>query len=146
MIALHPPLSGMPLAFIAMLACVELLRARTCWRQSLGVTRTVAILGVIASTSLAFLSGYQASSPLGDLPPDIQGALGTHHAYGRLLVVNALLMGTFAWLESRATHGRSVVSLLYFATLIAQLALSVLVGYLGGELVFTHRVGVAATN
>ena len=146
MIALHPPLSGMPLAFVVMLACIELLRARTCWRQSLGVARTIAIIAVVASTSFAFLSGYQASSPLGDLPLNVQGALGTHHAYGRLLVVNALLTGTFAWLESRATHGRRVVSFLYFTTLLAQFALTVLVGYLGGELVFTHRVGVATTN
>jgi uncharacterized membrane protein len=102
----------------------------------------VAILAVVLSSSFAFFSGYQASSPLGDLPTHVQAALGTHHAYGRLLLVNALLLGTFAWLEARATHGKRVLSLLYSVTLIVQLGLTLFVGYLGGGLVFTHRLGV----
>jgi hypothetical protein len=58
------------------------------------------------------------------------------------LLVNALLLGTFAWLEARATHGKRVLSLLYSVTLIVQLGLTLFVGYLGGGLVFTHRLGV----
>ena len=144
MVAVHPPLSGMPLAFIAMLVGVELLRARRAWRESLRVTRNVAIMAVVISTTSAFFSGYQASSSLGDLSAEIQGAVGAHHAYGRLLLFNALLLGTFAWLESRATHGRAFMFSLYILTLLAQLGLTVLVGYLGGELVFIHRLGVSA--
>ena len=132
----------MPLALILMLSCVELARTTTRWRQSLRTTRSVVILAVVLTTTFAFFSGYQASGPLGDLPPQVQAALGSHHAYGRLLLVNALLLGTFAWLEARATHGRRVLSLLYAVTLIAQLVLTLFVGYLGGALVFTHRLGV----
>jgi uncharacterized membrane protein len=135
----------MPLAFIAMLSCVELLRVRAVWREPLKMTRVVVIVAVVVSTAAAFFSGYQASSPLGDLSPLVQSALGTHHAYGRLLLINALLMGTFAWLEGRATHGRGVLLFLYLATLFAQLGVTVLVGYLGGGLVFTHRLGVSVS-
>lgn len=134
----------MPLAFIAMLVCVELLRARRAWREPLRVTRNVAIMAVVISTTSAFFSGYQASSSLGDLSAEIQGAIGAHHAYGRLLLFNALLLGTFAWLGSRATHGRRFMFSLYILTLVAQLGLTVLVGFLGGELVFIHRLGVSA--
>lgn len=143
MVAVHPPLSGMPLAFIAMLVCIELFRTRRTWRESLRVTRNVAIMAVVISTTSAFFSGYQASSSLGDLSPEIQGALGAHHAYGRLLLFNALLLGTFAWLESRATHGKRYMFSLYVLTLLAQLGLTLFVGYLGGGLVFIHRLGVA---
>ncbi|MEY4669245.1 MAG: hypothetical protein RL518_1944 [Pseudomonadota bacterium] len=135
----------MPLAFIVMLSCIELLRIRPGWRETLRVSRAVALVAVVVSTGIAFLSGYQASSPLGDLAPDIQGALGTHHAYGRLLLINALLMGTFAWLESRALRGGAVLFLLYLVTLFVQAGLTLLVGYLGGELVFTHGIGRAVT-
>jgi uncharacterized membrane protein len=100
-------------------------------------------MAVVISTTFAFFSGYQASSSLGDLSAEIQGAIGAHHAYGRLLLVNALLLGTFAWLESRATHGRRFVLSLYILTLLTQLGLTALVGYLGGGLVFIHRIGVA---
>ena len=108
------------------------------------MTRNVAIMAVVISTTSAFFSGYQASSSLGDLSAEIQGAVGAHHAYGRLLLFNALLLGTFAWLESRATHGRGFMFFLYVLTLLVQLGLTVLVGYLGGELVFIHRLGVSA--
>lgn len=144
MVAVHPPLSGMPLAFIAMLVCVELLRARRAWRESLRVTRNVAITAVVISTASAFFSGYQASSSLGDLSAEIQGALGDHHAYGRLLLFNALLLGTFAWLESRASHGKGCMFSLYILTLLVQVGLTLLVGYLGGGLVFNHRLGVSS--
>lgn len=143
MVALHPPVSGMPLAFIVMLTCVELSRIRAARRESLRVTRGVVIVAVVVSTVAAFLSGYQASSPLGDLSTEVQSALGTHHAYGRLLLINSLLMGAFALLESRAKHGRGVLFLLYLVTLFAQIGITLLVGYLGGGLVFTHRLGVS---
>ena len=132
----------MPLAFIVLLSCVELARIVSKWRYKLHGTRSIAILAVVLSTGFAFFSGYQASSPLGDLPPHIQEALGSHHAYGRALLVNALLLATFAWLEGRATHGKGVMSLLYIVALIVQLGLTIFVGYLGGGLVFTHRLGV----
>jgi|LauGreDrversion4_2_1035121.scaffolds.fasta_scaffold18505_3 uncharacterized membrane protein len=146
MVALHPPLSGMPLAFIVMLCCVELARMAPRWQQSLRTTRNVAILAVVLCTTCAFFSGYQASSPLGDLPAHTQAALGSHHAYGRILLVNALLLSTFAWLEGRATHGKRVLSFLYIFSLIVHLGLTLFVGYLGGGLVFTHRLGVAPST
>jgi uncharacterized membrane protein len=72
--------------------------------------------------------------------------LGSHHAYGRILLVNALLLSTFAWLEGRATHGKRVLSFLYIFSLIVHLGLTLFVGYLGGGLVFTHRLGVAPST
>jgi hypothetical protein len=126
-----------------MLVFVELLRTRRAWRESLRVTRNVAITAVVISTTSAFFSGYQASSSLGDLSAEIQGAVGEHHAYGRLLLFNALLLGTFAWLESRATHGKGFMFSLYILTLLVQVGLTVVVGSLGGGLVFIHRLGVA---
>ena len=146
MIALHPPLSGMPLAFVMLLSCVEAARTWPSLRTKLMVTRRILILAVVVSTILAFLSGYQASSPLGEIPADIQSAVGRHHAYGRLLLINALLMLSFAWLGGRALHGRKTLMFLYGVSLVAQLALSLFVGYLGGDLVFGYGVGVTATK
>ena len=110
------------------------------------VTRRILILAVVLSTIFAFLSGYQASSPLGEIPADIKSAVGRHHAYGRLLLINALLMVSFAWLGGRALHGRKTLRFLYGVSLVAQLALSLFVGYLGGDLVFGYGVGVTATK
>ncbi len=113
-------------------------------RAKLLVTRRILIFAVVVSTALAFMSGYQASSPLGDVSADIQSAVGRHHAYGRLLLINALLMVSFAWLGGRALHGRKTLLFLYSVSLVTQLALSLFVGYLGGDLVFGYGVGVTA--
>jgi uncharacterized membrane protein len=136
----------MPLAFVTLLCCVEAARIVPSTGAKLVVTRRILILAVALSTILAFLSGYQASSPLGDISADIESAVGRHHAYGRLLLINALLMVSFAWLGGRALHGRKTLMLLYGVSLVAQLALSLFVGYLGGDLVFGYGVGVTATK
>ena len=143
MIALHPPLSGMPLAFVVLLVVVEVLRCFGAWRERLLVTRRVLIISVVVSTCCAFLSGYQASSPLGDLSVEVQDALGQHHAYGRLLLINSLLMGTFSWIAARAVHGKQVMIALYLVTLVIQLGLTLWTGYMGGSLVFDRGLGVA---
>ena len=142
MIPLHPPLSGMPLAFVVLLVIVEVLRRSVPWRDRLQTTQRVLLVSVIVSTICAFLSGYQASSPLGDVSREVQDAVGQHHAYGRLLLINSLLMGTFSWIGARAVHGRRGISVLYFITLVAQFVLTLWIGYLGGALVFDRGVGV----
>lgn len=144
MIPLHPPLSGMPLAFVVLLALVELCRLSKKFGASLDVTRRVLLLAVVCSTVATFLSGYQASSPLGDLAPEVGDELGSHHAWGRILMINSLVMGTLAWIVGRARHGKGVVSFLYFATLVTQVVLTLYVGSLGGTLVFERGLGVAA--
>jgi uncharacterized membrane protein len=142
MIALHPPLSGMPLAFVTLLVVVESLRIVPKFRLTLKSARNVLVAAVVVSTLATFLSGYQASGSLGDLAPEIQEELGSHHAWGRILLINSLVMGTFAWLAARATHGRRLVLALYLVALTIQLALSVAVGFMGGELVFGRGLGI----
>jgi uncharacterized membrane protein len=132
----------MPLAFIVLLVMVEVLRCFGAWRDPLILTRRILLIAVIASTACAFLSGYQASSPLGDVPVEVQDAVGQHHAYGRILLINALLMGTFSWIAARAVHGKKGISALYVATVVVQLLLTLWVGYLGGSLVFDRGIGV----
>ncbi len=142
MVALHPPLSGLPLGFVLLLACVEALRVRPTLRPTLLITRRVLIIAVIFSTVATFLSGYQASGDLGDLAADVQGELGRHHAYGRLLLINSLVMGTFSWIAGRAVHGRTFVTVIYYITLAIQLGLTIAVGWMGGALVFERGLGV----
>lgn len=144
MVALHPPLSGLPFGFVTLLAVVELLRLAPSRNESLSTTRRVLIIAIVVSTLATFLSGYQASDSLGDLSPEVQGELGRHHAYGRFLLINALLMGALSWIASRAIHGKRVMMALYIATVIAQLGLTVAVGYMGGALVFERGLGVQA--
>jgi uncharacterized membrane protein len=72
----------------------------------------------------------------------VQNALGQHHAYGRLLLINSLLMGTFSVIAARAVYGKKGMSALYVVTLVLQLLLTLWVGFLGGSLVFDRGVGV----
>jgi uncharacterized membrane protein len=118
------------------------LRIAPKFRLAFEKTRNVLVAAVIVSTLATFLSGYQASGSLGDLKPEVQEELGSHHAWGRILLINSLVMGTFSWLATRATHGRRLVVAIYLVALGIQLALSIAVGFMGGELVFGRGLGI----
>lgn len=139
MVALHPPLSGFPLTSVTLLVVAEILIRRGSAPLYL---RTFLVLATAASCLVAFLSGYQASGSLGELSTPASEALGTHHALGRLLLVNSLLLAVLSWVAKVATHGRSVFRALYLVSLGLQLALTLYVGWLGGALVFDQGLGV----
>lgn len=139
---LHPALSGLPGAFIALLAVVEgacFFRGTQCPRP----LRSVIVCAVLAATVAAFLSGYQASSALGDLPADVSSELGFHHAVGRFLLIGAFLLAVFAWLAAVARRRQALFRLLYLSALAAQVSVNIWVGLLGGRLVFERGVGVS---
>lgn len=142
MIQLHPPLSGFPLACIVLLVVVEVFALLGRSSDRVEWARRFLVFAVLLATSAAFLSGYQASSPLSEAPSQIQDALGVHHAVGRLMLINSILLAAFALVATRALHGKRVILSLYHLTVIIQLGLAVWVGSLGGSLVFDHGVGV----
>lgn len=142
MIALHPPLSGLPFGFILLLVGVECARLRVKWRDSLAPAVWPLVIVTALSTACVFLSGYQASSELVDLTPVVEAELGTHHAVGRLLLINSIIMATFFRVSKVATHGRAIFRSMYFITLVIQFVLTVWVGYMGGCLVFDRGLGV----
>lgn len=142
MMQLHPPLSGFPLSCIVMLALVEALRIFVLPPDRVEWARKFLVFSVVVATAAAFFSGYQASAPLAEAPSEIQAVLGRHHALGRLLLINSLLLVTFFLVAARAAHGKKIMESLYRLTVIAQLAMALWVGSLGGSLVFDHGVGV----
>jgi len=142
MVQLHPPLSGMPLAFIVMLCFVELLQRVPAIARAHAALRTALVVAVVCSTAAAFLSGYQASSALPDLAREAEGHLAQHHAAGRFMLVNAILLGTFCWVSRIAKRGQGVFAALYWGFLLAQLGMALWVGSMGGQLVFSHGLGV----
>ena len=146
MIAFHPPLSGFPLACLSLQIVAEALSLFASTRRICSGPRAFLVSSTVLSCLLVFLSGYQASSALGDLSPVAQETLATHHAIARLVVINALLMGAFFFVSHIASHGKRIFIALYGVTLLVQVALTLLVGYHGGALVFTHGLGVASVG
>ncbi len=140
---LHPPLSGMPLAFISLLLLLELLRFIPSVSRALPTARAILLPAVLVSAAAAFLSGYQASSSMGEISDAAKAALGTHHAVGRFVLINAALVAIFGWLARIARQGRAAFQALYYVALAVQAALTLYAGSLGGKLVFSHGVGVS---
>ena len=115
---------------------------RRTWRDQLAPAVGPLVIITALSTACVFFSGYQASSSLVDMAAVVEAELGTHHAVGRLLLINAIVMATFFRVSRVATHGRAVFRCLYVVTLLLQLLLTVWVGYMGGNLVFHRGLGV----
>lgn len=142
MIQVHPPLSGFPLACAVLLCVVEACRLRGKSAARLEWARGFLVVSSLVFTSAAFLSGYQASAPLNEVAVPIQDALGRHHAYGRLLLINSIAMMTFFAVGARALHGKVLMETLYRLSIVAQLILALWTGSMGGSLVFDYGLGV----
>lgn len=143
MMHIHPPLSGLPLACILLLIAIEVGRLFQCARHIAEQGRPLIVSAVVLAVICSFLSGYHASSNLGEISASVEHVVATHHSAGRFLLINALLLGTFFFLSTVAIHGRRVLISLYYTVLVAQIGLTFWVGYIGGELVFDHGVGVS---
>lgn len=142
MIPLHPPLSGFPLSCGALLVCVELFCLFRGNSERVEPIRMFLVFASLTTTVATFLSGYQASAPLRDLSPDVANALASHHAFGRLLLINSIALAVFYLVSSRALYGKAIMRAFYALTVLLQFGLAVLSGGLGGSLVFDHGVGV----
>lgn len=132
----------MPLAFTLLLCCVEVLRQVSSFAKILTAARLLLVSAIVLSSLATFLSGYQASALMGELSEPAEAALGVHHAIGRFVLINSVLLGAFAWLSAVARQRQQLFRGLYVLALVSQLVLVVWVGTLGGELVFSHRIGV----
>jgi uncharacterized membrane protein len=146
MIDLHPPISGLPLASVLLLLASEALALVPRFRGSQEIVRITAVVCCVVSVAAAFLSGYQASSQAGALVRTAEDAMSQHHSLGRLLLINSLLLATFFLLRRYAVRGKRILTALYYVTFFIQVTLTVWVGYLGGQLVFSHGVNVRVSG
>jgi uncharacterized membrane protein len=142
MFSLHPPLSGLPLAATLAIVVCELFAVLPRFRAKASACRAVVVVAVVVAAVLSFLSGYQASSELGSITPDVEKLLGSHHSLGRLYLIAAIALAVFHIVGNKARHGKALLSLLYYCLLLVVVFLTVRVGSLGGKLVFDHGVGV----
>jgi uncharacterized membrane protein len=76
------------------------------------------------------------------LAPHVEIAMGWHHSLGKGLLATSLLLATFYYLSRVAKHGARLMSALYYIVVAIYVALTVWVGTLGGQLVFTYGVNV----
>ncbi len=141
MISLHPPLSGIPLSFVALLVVIEMLRW-TRWGKGIATFTSFVVVATVVSTTAAFFSGYQAVSDLGEISEATEQLISQHHTIGRLLMFNAFALATSHWITSVAAHGKSFFHASYYFFLVVQLVLTMWAGYFGGNLVFEHAIGV----
>ena len=142
MISLHPPLSGLPLAAALAITACELFAVFPRFRERARAYRTSVVVGVVVAALLSFLSGYQASSELGSITPEVENLLGSHHSLGRLYLISAIALAVFHIVGNKARHGKAVLSIFYYCFLIVVVFLTLRAGSLGGKLVFEHGVGV----
>jgi uncharacterized membrane protein len=143
MINLHPPLTGLPFAGAVSLVALEVLGCVRRYKERVSILRPVLIVACIVGVMAAFLSGYQASSRVGELSEATEGLLAQHHSLGRLVFLASGLMGAFFFVAERARHGKRLMYGLYYVFLLVYAISTLVVGQLGGDLVFGHGVGVA---
>jgi uncharacterized membrane protein len=138
----HPPFTAFPLALLSAVTLLELLSLRGDSAKLQQAVRINLILGAIF-TLLAFYSGYQASE-LATLSAETEPLVARHHNFGRLLLLTVWPCLGLKFVADQAKYNAQLFKAAYWASLLLAQALVVYTGWLGGELVFTHSVGVAA--
>jgi uncharacterized membrane protein len=142
---LHPPASGLPLAAALLLIAIEifalLFKPRTL-KPTFQALRYVAVTACVVGVTAAFSSGYQASSLAVKLSKASEDALAWHHTVSKGVLVSSILLATALYLSQVAVHARKAFFAAYYLLLLVFFSLTLLVGKLGGELVFRHGVNV----
>lgn len=144
---LHPILSGFPATLVVLLLAAEGFSMLTLAKEEpknreLFAIRRFLVIALVVSVVASFLSGYSASNLLGEVTKKHEELISSHHSFGKLVLVNSIVLAAFFWLAQIANHGRIWFRLLYLVALIFQLSLSFVTGSKGGEMVFDHAIGV----
>lgn len=137
----HPPLTAFPFALICIVAILEILSLFSnseLFRKAIFVNLCATLLSVIA----AFFSGYQADSLFITDDAELRSRIAFHHNIGRLLLFSVIACVAFYYASIRASYNKTFFSFAYYFLLFLCFCLVLYTGYLGGELVFIHGVGV----
>lgn len=142
MIDLHPPSSGLPIASALFWCLAEISQVVQKYKHHANILRPLAVLLAAVGVTTAFLTGYTASSNLSELSTTVEDAVAYHHAWGKLLLVDSLCLVALYFLQRVATHGKKILTLLYYICGVIFVLGAFGVGHLGGELVFEMGVNV----
>ncbi len=145
MVNLHPPFSSFPVALVIITAFLEvwfLLRPRQELQFASAITLAASLLAVV----VAFITGYWASetaSQTFEIPPE---TIELHHLFGKLLLFAMVPCVGLKFVLQRARFHIPWFRGMYLGLLLVNVALVILSGYYGGELVFRYGAGVTATH
>jgi uncharacterized membrane protein len=142
MLDLHPPSSGLPIASALFWCLAEGVQLVPKFNRHAHVLRPLAVVLAGLSVTITFLTGYTASSNLSDLSGAVEDAVAYHHAWGKLLLVDSLGLVALYFLQRVATHGKGILTVLYYICGVIFVLGAFGVGHLGGELVFEMGVNV----
>ena len=141
---LHPPLTHFPIALI-ITAC--LFQAVLVFKRSwMSRSTPLLLLGLALVLTLAATQSGEDAANLAQLETNIPEAVGTvidqHGKYADVTVWGTIII-FFGWLwlflKNPVDHRMDVAALLFLILLSIAVGIT---GYLGGELVMTHGVGV----
>lgn len=141
----HPPLTAFPFALLTSVLIVEglLFIKRLSTRfSSLVFTRQFLLILAAIFAVAGYLSGNLARSRIGEMAINVEAAMDFHHTIATALLFVIIPCPLLALLMEKVKFGKHYFKLIYLVFLIASFGLTVYTGYLGGQLVFAHAVGV----
>lgn len=141
----HPALAGFPVV-LSVCVFVLLLIEHFCsesYRLAVSHALTANVFLLAIFSAAAFLSGYYSEGYVG-LAPETPSAelVAFHHSVARISLFAAILCAIFRGVSLIATELLTVWRSLFLVSVLTVITFSVYAGYLGGELVFTHHIGL----
>ena len=141
---LHPVLTHFaPAAYVG---AVLLELAKVKFKSSARIEGALDILLAVLPLAvlMAFFSGYMGADAANQTFSIPEGEISEHHTYGRILLFLSFPCSALYFVQKVATNSREIFLWLYRLSLAACFVLVVIVGDLGGDLVFEYGAGVTA--
>jgi uncharacterized membrane protein len=142
---IHPPLSSFPFALLSVVVFLEIISAikkSEVLRKAITVNLCIAAISVIC----AFFSGYQAENLYKVENEKLAEIITYHHNLGRFLLFTLLACVITYFAAIKGRYNRKLFFAAYYLLLALCFALVILSGYIGGEMVFKHGIGVTNGN
>jgi uncharacterized membrane protein len=139
---LHPALVHLPIAFVV-LSVVGDIFAKITRRESLRHVGLWSLLAAVLTGGLTIATGYWDMNRA-SLEGETENYVDLHLKVGWALVAALAVLAMWRWRIRQ--QARRVVTAPYTAVALMVFALTLFQGWFGGELVFSHGAGVAATG
>jgi uncharacterized membrane protein len=139
---MHPALVHLPIAFIVLSVVADIV-ARITRRHSLRHVGMWSLFAAVISGLVTIAAGYWDLSRM-QLSNETNEFVSLHEKIGWALVVALLVMSIWRWRIRQ--QARRVITKPYAVAGLLVLGLTSFQGWFGGEMVYSHGAGVAATG
>jgi uncharacterized membrane protein len=141
----HAIFTGFPLAILLALILFEIFSRfkSNLFNKNINICRFFLLAIFLIFTLITFITGYVADWYLPKFSESALITFSNHYFYAKLILFVSLLPLFLSLIKYHTKKtNNTTLEIAYFLSLIFCITIILIIGYFGGELIFTHGIGV----